>query len=881
VDESNGQDVRVPWFSGLCLEGEVARQYEIERFGSQREHQEPTQAGVLELDGLAPITIFVGANNSGKSRLMREMFANSEAAKCLRMDSDSEQLKSEMNDFLKLLTWPQRFNPEDRSYLLNIMAAIDVFKENYRDWIGEAGDGWVGVNAVSLLDAINATIDPYLRDDKRIDSRFSDSGRFGGSHEEKVEKDRVAAGVRSTLSDWSRRYEDIRKSQFVWRMHDYLSLRRCYVPMLRGMRPPLASETSRRQSIDATDCYEERSILDYFDELPNWRSFAEVEEDKSRRTQQSQVPVFSEKPRIFTGLSLYHDIQKRLLAPTYEERKSIRDYELFLSANFFQGREVTLTPALQNQEGKDNDVVHIRIGESEDRPIYALGDGMQSLIICTYPIITELQRGSLFFLEEPDLCMHPSLQRVFLKVLKYSCIEKGHQFFLTTHSNHLLDLLDDDDLVSIFSFSEIADRALAPTDPPQADSGSNPQQSKPKPSFRIRPSNLRDRQTLLELGVRPSATFLANATIWVEGVSDCAYLRAYMEAFIHYLKIRGNEWGKNGINGKSLAHRLEEYTEDRHYAFVEYSEANLTHFSFEDAEREEGQGHASANIVTKVSGLCSKAIVIADGDITDSNKGDRWKLFANQLDDRFIGLPCKEIENLIPDELMRRQVQKDDSNIDVTKLTEIKYADYRKLKKGVGDYLSNFDFVEKLYAGKSGTLTAYRKKMWSSNDKGIPWLVRHEVEKDVKGFKDSTGSQVNTGNTQSIQEAVAIPELPSYLTQDLIWLCVCLYVHIAKCNYDLETEEKLNEFQQFIRGRGKSSKGPIVDTNDSKQPGVESCKPAESALSNWPIKDVERNCLLTAFLDRTSKSEAIPNPHPEPQTQATSTAIGPTPYPAQ
>ena len=73
--ESNGEDVQVPWFSGLCLEGKVAGQYEIERSGSQREDQEPTKAGVLELDGLAPITIFVGANNSGKSRLMREMFA--------------------------------------------------------------------------------------------------------------------------------------------------------------------------------------------------------------------------------------------------------------------------------------------------------------------------------------------------------------------------------------------------------------------------------------------------------------------------------------------------------------------------------------------------------------------------------------------------------------------------------------------------------------------------------------------------------------------------------------------------------------------------------------------------------------------------------------
>jgi len=107
----------------------------------------------------------------------------------------------------------------------------------------------------------------------------------------------------------------------------------------------------------------------------------------------------------------------------------------------------------------NNDVVHIKIGDNEERPIYDLGDGMQSLIICTYPIVTETEPGSLFFLEEPDLCMHPSLQRTFLEVLKTYHRKMGHQFFITTHSNHLLDLLEDNELVSIFSFSEIADRS--------------------------------------------------------------------------------------------------------------------------------------------------------------------------------------------------------------------------------------------------------------------------------------------------------------------------------------------------------------------------------------------------------------------------------------
>jgi hypothetical protein len=111
VAESNGQDVHVPWFSGLCLEGEVAGQYEIERTGSQQEDQDTTKAGLLELDGLAPITIFVGANNSGKSRLMREFFQTQELSriKLKRRDGEGKEVDEFGSKFPALVntSYPQ------------------------------------------------------------------------------------------------------------------------------------------------------------------------------------------------------------------------------------------------------------------------------------------------------------------------------------------------------------------------------------------------------------------------------------------------------------------------------------------------------------------------------------------------------------------------------------------------------------------------------------------------------------------------------------------------------------------------------------------------------------------------------------------------------
>jgi hypothetical protein len=499
-----------------------------------------------------------------------------------------------------------------------------------------------------IVEAERDSYNAYL---KSLDGQISDALRKGyvGLHE-KLET------VKQRVSECGIKHEIPGLYQF----------KRCYIPMIRGMRPPLKPDLAGQVKADDRDWYKLRTKIDHF---------ASPDDLRKRNGYGDQ--------QIFTGLGLYGNLRERLLARTKTIRDSVRDYESFLSKHFFPDQEVTLIPV----EESNNDVVHIRIGNNDERPIYDLGDGMQSLIICTYPIITETEKGSLFFLEEPDLCMHPSLQRTFLEVLKTYHRMMGHQFFITTHSNHLLDLLEDNELVSIFSFSEIADRAPAPTDPSQADSGSNPQSSKPKPSFRIRPSNLTDRRTLLELGVRPSATYLANATIWVEGVSDCAYLRAYMEAFVHYLKIRGNDWGKNGINGKSLAQRLEEYKEDRHYAFVEYSGSNFEHYSFKVKGEDSEQAEVKSNEVTSVPDFCARAIVIADGDIGNTGKGDRKESFAAQLGDRFILLPGKEIENMIPEALMREQVRRDLPKKETTSQGSVDgvcYQDYWRSETGVG-----------------------------------------------------------------------------------------------------------------------------------------------------------------------------------------------------
>jgi hypothetical protein len=779
------------WYRGLILMGDLAEQYEIEPCNPATDPQPviPRQRE-LWLDQIAPITIFVGANNSGKSRLLRGIFGDLRLIDWFRIEPPAEG--RHQAKFARLL----------KSLASSLDGELDIaqvrdLRQQSRRISTLIPDGWL---YRPLLEELDRRASPYeTLTDFEADPRIS-SGEELGPREYQIReylKETEAGSLRKQFST-------------------YMESARYYIPMLRGMRPLSPAISAQDQEDDGRDAYELRTYQDYF-------SHAGWPTDDAGPEPSKTGAGYQKHPRIFTGLGIYADMQRRLLSPIQAERDSIRTYEQFLSEQFFSGLPVTLTPALHKLDGSGkrtgNDVVYLKIGDSKDHPIYDLGDGMQSLIVCTYPIITELNDGSLFFLEEPDLCMHPSLQRIFINVLRDYHRKKSHQFFLTTHSNHLLDLLEDDQLVSIFSFSRVETVEL-PSPVGAATPADETVQAMDR--FRIRHASQRDRAILLELGVRPSATYLANATIWVEGTSDCSYLRAYMEALIAYLELRGND------AYKAVAKRLRRYKEDRHFAFLEYNGANLVHFNFE----EEGSSDSGPGSPSRINAayLCAQALVIADGDI--AGKADRVKVFTGQLGDRFVVLPVKEIENLIPEAALRLQVESDRSrkkNQVTTHWPEnydgLIYANYSARKggscvnatHGLGYGLERCGFFG--YKAGSGTLKPEDKKRWACQVNGIPMRLRRMIREYQAG---------DTG--EGAQES---PQLPPYLNQDLIWLCLVIFCHIAKHNHDTVIETHLNQLKDWIQSEHEP-------------------KPLPAAMPAWPIpnpsKDDPRPCLLTQFV---------------------------------
>lgn len=130
------------------------------------------------------------------------------------------------------------------------------------------------------------------------------------------------------------------------------------------------------------------------------------------------------------------------------------------------------------------------------------------------------------------MTMHPSIQRILIDTLaKFPNL----QVFLTTHSNHFLDLsYDYPDEIAIFSFEKINET-----------------------EFSVK--NITENSIIIDLlGVRNSSVFLANCVIWTEGVTDRMLIRKLLELTKFNFK------------------------EDFHYAFAEYGGNNLDNFEYSD-----------------------------------------------------------------------------------------------------------------------------------------------------------------------------------------------------------------------------------------------------------------------------------------------------------
>ncbi len=304
---------------------------------------------------------------------------------------------------------------------------------------------------------------------------------------------------------------------------------------------------------------------------------------------------------VITGQSLCQDLRRYLLGSP-SQRRLVAQFERFLSETFYRGVPLTLMP----RDGSD--VLHINFG-SDDQPVHLLGDGVSQSIILLLPLFLYKEQNALIFIEEPELYLHAGFQRVFIETA--ISVGQSVQVFVSTHSQQFLDVTMDRSVCSIY----------------RCETGTFVRSNNENVPFRVSLSNNDHFSILRELGVRNSSVLLSNCTVWVEGITDRLYIS-------HFLKLFQRCDGHDSTKV---------FLEDLHFSFVEYGGGNITHWSFLDEQRG-----------INVDRLCGRAFLIAD---KDENKESRHEKLNAALGDRFWLLPCREIENLLPEHVILNVVK--------------------------------------------------------------------------------------------------------------------------------------------------------------------------------------------------------------------------------
>lgn len=507
------------------------------------------------LPNIKHINILLGENNSGKSRFMRNLV----------VATDSMILTDEIQ---------QQSKHECEIYRNRIRDLVNNMSTEYSDiYIHENHDEMT----VAELYAYYKTFFEGLNIKERSFRYFN-----------------IQQEVSNTFS---RLYQLIMSRNTRNNKNALSDIKRIYIPVLRG--------------IESFDIYFNIRKIDKLNSVSmnkEQRDALEEYKENARKIYKNKISAAYNinQDNIFTGEDLYIEIRNKLLGEA-PGRQFIHDFESFISDNFYDGEGFTIIPLI------NKGYLNVKIGDSEERALHDLGDGIKQLICILYKAFELRDSEAMIFVEEPEINLHPGYQRKLIDILQQPVFDKLY-FFFTTHSNHFVDRYFDYENISIYKFINV---------------------KKNNNQFQVINTPPNSVGLLNALGVNNSSVFMANATIWVEGLSDKIYLEKYLKTYIQ---------DKN----------LKQFKEGVDYAFVEYSGNNVTHWAFDDNSDDERINAAA---------ITNRAMIIVDNDDDSAQKQRRKAQLQKMFEDRYLELPVREIENTINISVLEKTLFKGESPV--------------------------------------------------------------------------------------------------------------------------------------------------------------------------------------------------------------------------